>query len=305
MGMGWCTRWCALLAWLAAGALQAAGGGVTEVREQVEASMLVTGRVTITLEGTVSDWTIDQRDRLPAAVAKVIDAAAPGWRFEPILVDGKPAHGSARMSLLVVAERIDDRRFRASIRSGYFGREAVLMAASHSGERSGTSTGEESDQLTAIELKPPRYPVQAIYAGVHGVVYVVVRVDRSGRVQDAVAELVNLRILGSEREMEQARELLAKSALVAARKWTFKPPTRGEWADQERWSARVPVDYRFADDGKPRYGQWESYVSGPRNPIPWEMERLEGFEIAPETLVAGVVHQVGTGMKLLGPLEGG
>src|SRR5690606_37388169 len=113
--------------------------------------------------------------------------------------------------------------------------------------------------------------------GVHGVVYVVVRVDRSGRVQDAVAELVNLRILGSEREMEQARELLAKSALVAARKWTFKPPTRGEWADQERWSARVPVDYRFADDGKPRYGQWESYVPGPRNPIPWEMERLEGF----------------------------
>src|SRR5690606_33715951 len=135
-------------------------------------------------------------------------------------------------------------------------------------------------------------PVQAIYAGVHGGVYVVVRVDRSGRVQDAVAELVNLRILVREREMEQARAVLAKSALVAARKWTFKPPTRGQWAGHGRWSAPFPVDYRFADDGKPRYGQWESYVPGPRNTIPWEMERLEGFEIAPETLVAGVVHQV-------------
>src|SRR5690606_23606087 len=98
-------RWCVLLMWLAAGVAQAAG--MAEVRKQVEATMLVTGRVTITLEGTVRDWTIDQRDKLPPAVANVIDAAAPGWRFEPILLDGKPAHGSARMSLLMVAERVD------------------------------------------------------------------------------------------------------------------------------------------------------------------------------------------------------
>src|SRR5690606_38909801 len=131
------------------------------------------------------------------------------------------------------------------------------------------------------------------------------RVDRTGRVQDAVAEMVNLRVLGTEREMGQMRELLAKSALVAARKWTFHPPTLGEWADQESWAARVPVDYRFIDGGEPGYGRWEAYVPGPRNPIPWEMEGLEGFDIAPDALVAGVVHQVGTGLKLLGPLEGG
>lgn len=297
------TCWCVLLLWLAAGAAQAAG--VAEVREQVEASMLVTGRVTITLEGTVSDWTIDQRDKLPVAVADVIDAAAPGWRFEPILIDGKPAHGSASMSLLMVAERLDARRFRATIRSGYFGREAVMVAARHSDGRSGASTPGESDQLSAIEMKPPEYPVQARYVGAHGVVYVVVRVDRTGRVQDAVAEMVNLRVLGTEREMGQMRELLAKSALVAARKWTFQPPTRGEWAAQESWAARVPVDYRFTDGGEPGYGRWEAYVPGPRNPIPWAMEGLEGFDIAPDALAAGVVHQVGTGLKLLGPLEGG
>ncbi|MGY1519104.1 energy transducer TonB [Luteimonas sp. A482] len=294
---------CVLMLWFVAGAVHAAGAA--EARRQVEASMLVTGRVTITLEGTVSDWTIDQRNKLPPAVANVIDAAAPGWRFEPILVDGKPAHGSARMSLLMLAERVDARRFRVTIRSGYFGREAVLMAARHSAERSGAATRDESDQLSSIEMKPPEYPVQARYAGAHGVVYVVVRVDRTGRVQDAVAEMVNLRVLGTEREMVQMRELLAKSALVAARKWTFQPPTRGEWADQENWSARVPVDYRFADDGEPGYGQWQSYVAGPRNPIPWEMEGLEGFDIAPDALVSGVVHQVGTGLKLLVPLEGG
>ena len=221
------------------------------------------------------------------------------------MVEGKPVHGNARMSLLMVAERIDDRRFRVAIRSGHFGREAVLVEASYSDARPGTATQDAGDQLTAIDLKPPIYPAQARYAGIQGVVYVVVRVDRTGRVQDAVVELVNLRVLGSGREMAQARELLAGSTLAGARKWTFKPPTRGEWVDQEYWSARVPVDYRFVDDGKARYGQWESYVPGPRSPIPWQMESLEGFEIAPEALVAGVVHQIGTGVKLLGPLEGG
>src|SRR5690606_9335402 len=133
-------RWCVLLMWLAAGVAQAAG--MAEVRKQVEATMLVTGRVTITLEGTVRDWTIDQRDKLPPAVANVIDAAAPGWRFEPILLDGKPAHGSARMSLLMVAERVDADRFRVSIRSGYFGREAVSVAARHSGTHEDAPTEE-------------------------------------------------------------------------------------------------------------------------------------------------------------------
>lgn len=304
MGMRHRTCWCVLLLWLAAGVAQAVG--VAEVRRQVEASMLVTGRVTITLEGTVGDWTIDQREKLPPAVANVIDAAAPGWRFEPVLIDGKPAHGSARMSLLMVAERIDDERFRVSIRSAHFGREAVSMAANHSGARSDTATPEESDQLASIELKPPAYPVQALDAGVQGTVYVVVRVDRSGRVQDAVAELVNLRVLGSEREMTRMRGWLAKSALAAARKWTFRPPTRGEWADQGSWSARVPVAYKFTDVKDPGYGQWQSYVPGPRSAVPWVMEGPEGFDdVAPESLVAGVVHQVGTGLKLLGPLEGG
>src|SRR5690606_15668115 len=95
------------------------------VRKQIEGSMLVTGRVTITREGTVGDWTIDRREDLPPAVVNVIDASAPGWRFDLILVDGEPVYGSARMSLRMIAERIDEERFRVSIRDGYFGREGT------------------------------------------------------------------------------------------------------------------------------------------------------------------------------------
>ena len=294
---------CVLLASLASAA---DARNVRAVRKQVEGSMLVTGRVTITQEGTVGDWTIDRREELPPAVVNVIDASAPGWRFEPILIDGKPAHGSARMSLRMVAERVDDERFRVSIRNGYFGREAVLMAKEVAGRPDAPSGEPSGDRVSKVRMDAPHYPQLALRAGVTGTVYLVVRIGRSGEVMDVVAEQVNLRVVGLEREMVRMRDMLARSALAAARRWQFNPPTSGEAAEEPFWSVRVPVDYNIQGVGQPAaYGRWEAYVPGPRVPVPWQMESLEGFDIAPDTLIAGEVYQVGMAMKLLGPLEGG
>lgn len=275
-------------------------------RKQIEGSMLVTGRVTITQAGTVGDWTIDRREDLPPAVLNVIDASAPGWRFEPILVDGKPAHGSARMGLRMVAERVDDERFRVSIRDGYFGREAVRMTGEADVRRDASADAAPTDQVSSVRMSAPRYPDLALAAGVTGTVYLVLRIGPSGEVMDAVPEQVNLRVVGLEREMVRMREMLAKSALAAARRWQFHPPTSGEGAQEPFWLVRVPVDYRIHGVGQPeKYGRWEVYVPGPRMPVPWQMESLEGLDIAPDTLVAGEVHQVGMGLRLLGPLDGG
>lgn len=275
-------------------------------RKQIEGSMLVTGRVTITQAGTVGDWTIDRREDLPPAVLNVIDASAPGWRFEPILVDGKPAHGSARMGLRMVAERVDDERFRVSIRDGYFGREAARMTGEADVQRDASADAAPTDQVSSVRMSAPRYPDLALAAGVTGTVYLVLRIGPSGEVMDAVPEQVNLRVVGLEREMVRMREMLAKSALAAARRWQFHPPTSGEGAQEPFWLVRVPVDYRIHGVGQPEeYGRWEVYVPGPRMPVPWQMESLEGLDIAPDTLVAGEVHQVGMGLRLLGPLDGG
>jgi len=275
-------------------------------RKQIEGSMLVTGRVTITQAGTVGDWTIDRREDLPPAVLNVIDASAPGWRFEPILVDGKPAHGSARMGLRMVAERVDDERFRVSIRDGYFGREAARMTGEADVRRDASADAAPTDQVSSVRMSAPRYPDLALAAGVTGTVYLVLRIGPSGEVMDAVPEQVNLRVVGLEREMVRMREMLAKSALAAARRWQFHPPTSGEGAQEPFWLVRVPVDYRIHGVGQPEeYGRWEVYVPGPRMPVPWQMESLEGLDIAPDTLVAGEVHQVGMGLRLLGPLDGG
>lgn len=274
-------------------------------RRQLEGSMLVTGRVTVTDAGTVAGWTIDRPEDLPPEVVGVIEASAPRWRFEPILVDGSPVHGSARMSLRMVAERLDQERFRVSIRDGYFGREAVRMARRVDGVPEAFADRAPADRVSTARMNAPSYPQQALQAGVTGIVYLVLRVGPSGQVVDAAAEQVNLRVVGVEREMVRMREMLARSALAAARQWQFDPPAGEESGAEPFRSVRVPVDYSISGGERSGYGQWQVYVPGPRQPVPWLMDSIEGAGVAPDALVAGEVHQVGMGLRLLGPLEGG
>lgn len=289
-------RWILLLSALFAGAaLQAAP---QSVRKQVEASMLVTGKVAIEQDGTVSGWEVDQRDKLPPGVVRLVDHAVPLWKFEPVLLDGKPTRGKARMSLLLVADPLEDGRFELSIRGGHFGRDA--MSRDERQQR-----GLDRDWVSGLQMQPPAYPMRAQNMGAEGVVYLVVRVGRQGTVEDVAVEQVNLRTVGTEQQMQTMRDVFAKSAMAAARAWIFQTPTQGEWAAAEDWTVRVPVDYRFVDSRVARYGQWEAYVPGPRAPVPWRMENLEGFDIPPDALIAGEVHQVGAGLKLLTPLQGG
>ena len=45
--------------------------------------MLVTGWVIIEADGAVGRLDIDQREKLPAAVAELIDKASGGWKLNP------------------------------------------------------------------------------------------------------------------------------------------------------------------------------------------------------------------------------
>lgn len=286
------------LAWLLAlFATSAFAQSPSEVRKQVEASMLVTGHVLIEPDGSVSGWEIDQREKLPPAVAELVENSAPAWRFEPVVVDGVQRKAKARMSLRVMVSQLEERdAYRLSIVGGYFGGDAITPA-----ERQ-----EQKDSLSALELKPPVYPMQALRMGARGTAYVVVKVGRGGKVADAYVEQVNLKVVGSEYEMRRMRNILSSSALQATKKWSFRAPLEGEQADDDFWYARVPVEYAFHGDEAPGYGEWESYVPGPRQDAPWKsLEDLDGFDGSPDVLVAGEVYEIGKGRKLLTPLDGG
>ncbi|TWT22587.1 hypothetical protein FQY83_06120 [Luteimonas marina] len=265
-----------------------------EIPEQAELSMLVTGMVLVEPDGSVSGWEIDQREKLPDFVVNLIENSAPVWRFEPVLVDGQPRKAKALMSLRVVANRLDEGNYRIAIQSGYFGKDAI----SDPRERWRQTA---SDEIRSLKLAPPKYPMDALVEGVRGTVYLVVRVNRQGAVADVAVEQVDLRVIGTERQMNAMRNTLAKPALVAARRWTFEVPTTGESADNEYWSVRVPVDYQFAGE-KQKYGEWQAYIPGPRQEVPWVGEDPDSGE-SPDAMVAGGVYEVGKGLKLLTPLQ--
>lgn len=239
-GMG---RWLAFACLL--GIACTAGAGIKEVRQQVEASMLVTGAIIIEPEGAVEKLDIDQRDKLPEAVIGLVEKAAAGWKFEPILMDGVARRGKARMSLRVVANKLPNGDFQVALRGSHFGDEAI----------SPEERQQRNDSVRSIKLQPPAYPGGAARLGAQGTVYLVVKVGRDGTVADVITEQVNLGFVGDERLMQQARDAFSEASLVAARKWTFQPPTEGlRWMRRSgwcacRWTTRCPGRRRRAMAG--------------------------------------------------------
>ncbi len=268
------------------------GNGPGAVRKQVEASMLLTGTILVGPQGHVAEHSIDQPDKVPKEVLDFVMQNIAEWKFEPTLLDGNPVSVRNKMSVRLIAKRMEDGKVRAYISGVDFQPSSSQM--------------EEGAQIASQTMTPPSFPMQAGQAGVQGTVYLVIRVGRDGRVEDLIPEQVNLKIVASEDDMRHWREVFARSAMKVARQWVFTPPVRGESADSPFWSVRVPVDYKFHGEAEKKYGEWDAYVPGPRQEIPWKnWNDQPGF--SPDALVAGGVQQVGGngGLRLLTPLSDG
>jgi TonB family protein len=280
-----------LLGLLVAFACHAGGPGA--VRKQIESSMLVTGWVLIDPDGSVTKLEIDGQEKLPAGVVKLIEQGGASWRFEPVLIDGVARKAKARMSLRVVAKKVDADLYQLSIRSGYFGEEA--------------QTPEEyvarPDAIKPLTMKPPFYPENAARMGGRGTVYVVLKIARDGSVQETFAEQVNLQVIGSENQMASMRTIFSKAALSAAKKWTFQPPVAGGSPNETGWVVRVPVEFQFHGYERPTYGQWDSYVPGPTQRAPWDANAMD--EQAPDAMIAGMLYDARNSLRLLTPLHPG
>ena len=274
--------WMGLLLVSCVGAVWAGGPGA--VRKQVESSLLVKGTIDLHADGSVAGYALDKPDAVPEGIVGMIARAVPMWRFEPIEITSGATRVRANMSMRIVAKKTDGGDFTVQIRGAqFFGQE-----------RPGES-------VTSAKLQPPAYPEMAARSGVGGTVYTVVKIGRDGRVEDAIVEQVNLRVISNAKGMEQWRAVLAKAALRAVKDWTFKPPTKGEEMGEPYWAARVPIDFVAPDQRLPQDGQWEAYVPGPRQTASWISDD-SGAEAA-DALAGGGLYPMGNGPRLLTALN--
>ena len=155
-----------------------------------------------------------------------------------------------------------------------------------------------STQKVVQHMQPPVYPTEALRMGGKGIVYLHISYGPDGKVTQVYARQVNLRVLGTEAQMEHMRNLFAEASIRVARRWVFAPPTTGKEAERAVWSVVVPVDFRLSGEAGPRPGEWETYVPGPiRNP-PGQLGNplAEG---SPDALPDSGVFSVKQGARLL------
>lgn len=281
--------------------LPSSAGAVTasEVRKHLEYSLLVKGEIETNAEGEVSSVNVEKPEKFPPGLVDYVKQQVSGWKFEPVLVAGKPARARSSMSLLVVAKKLANKDVSIGIRNASFGRQEL----------------KEGEFVSPLDKKPPVYPRGLAAKGVSGTVYVLLKVGRDGTVEDAAVEKVNLRVLAKEHVMESWRAALSEAALETLTTWRFSVPTTGEYADDQAWSIWAPVDFELvnakgepvdgngnviADDG---YGKWKTYVRGPSRPILWLAEDRPGF--SSDSLEEGGVYMAEDekGPKLLTPLD--
>jgi hypothetical protein len=235
-----------LLMSLGASLAHADRGSASDVRKTVEMTMRVTGHVSIAADGQVAGYTLDRPKALPAPVKNNIAKTLPTWRFEPAQPGDGAGEARLPMALSLRASPTPDGSYRLRIVAAHFGEQSVASLPRR------------------LSMQPPKYPGAALAKGYTGVAYILLRVGADGRVADAAAEQVNMYAYGTQSEMEEARDLLAKASLQAAKRWRFAASAPSEAAVKPFWHARVPVAFSFSDHQSPAYGQWRSYVPGPR-----------------------------------------
>ena len=256
------------------------GNGARELRKQAEASMLLTGTVEVTQQGALRSFQLDHPEQIELVVRDFVERNMKGWSFEVgPLPEGISASATIRnsMSILVVAKPVEGDTYELRLGAIHFRPKDP---------EAGTEFGYGKNRA-------PVYPRVAGNARVEGKVFLLIKISPDGTVADVLAEQVNLGVVArNEKEMERWRAMLAASAVKAARLWTFTIPTRGELAHKPFHLVRVPVEYSIQRSKQPGYGEWASYIPGPRHLNQWEhAEDNPGF--APDALAAnGGVYSI-------------
>ncbi len=286
-----------VVAALLAAAFAAKAGHKDRLIEKAEMSMVVGGSIEMRADGSVASYSIDHSEKLSQAVTQLVGAQVAQWRFEPVLVDGKPVAARTNMSLRIVAKPVDDKNFNVRIQS-----------ASFSGGRDGAD-----DRLSVLKKTSLAPMVQALMStGLDAAdLYLALKIDTDGKVMDAIVEQVNLPGLATDRELAWLSKVLGQATVKVVRQWTFNVPERGP-EGEPYWSGTLPVTFRMSNSGssppaEAGYGEWRMYVPGPCTPIPWRKLEKGGVDdrcsndAAPE----GVLSLDNAGPKLLTPLMQG
>lgn len=212
--------------------------GIARASQDPVLELTGTGMLEVGPDGSVLDYAL-QSD-LDPDVAALVDRTVRSWRFEPVLVDGRPVVAVTRMQL----------RLEAIPRGDAY---ALRVADVWLGAPDPTN------------IPPPAYPAAALEEDIGAQVTLLLQVDAAGRVRDVHVEQVSLSDTAGKRT-ERIRESFASASRKAALGWTYD---MGELIDGEPVAAQFRVPVTFAPNRTNGWSEREDFIPGPRHPSPW------------------------------------
>lgn len=241
------------LVWMAALLPFAALAGDSADAPRKEASLLLTGSITVAPDGSVSKYSIDHADKVPEGAMGMIRNLVPAWRFVPTRRDGKAVSVRADMSIRLLARKMDGDKYGIGIADANFTDPNAVLP-------------ELTSSAAAI-----KYPPAAIRQRLEATAYVLMQIDAKGKVVQSAIEQINLRADGSKGQMRRWRELFARSVESYMERIQFRVPS--EALNKEGFVvARWPVTFVLGRSSEKVYGKWTSYMPGPRKSVPWAGE---------------------------------
>lgn len=210
--------------------------------------MTADGVVQIAPDGHVSDYRLN--DGLSPTIAELVRKSVMGWRFEPVVVDGRAVVAKTAMQIELSAEPAAGKADEFVVR--------VTEVKFGSPKRAGG--------------RPPHYPEQAAHAGLTAKTVVAIRLDGDGKVVEAVPYQTHLSTqFPGENQAQRWRHLFEQESVSAAKTWRFDVTeiVDGKSADG---TVLVPVVYYLSRTPRSNSGMWQSYFAGPVHEIPWRKQ---------------------------------
>jgi hypothetical protein len=245
--------------------------------------MVASGEVQIAPDGRVSDYRLESQ--LAPAVAELVNRAVRGWRFEPILQDGKPVIAKSALRMRLTAER-------AAKDSDSF---VVRVVGIEFGAPDRTSGG-----------KPPRYPDAAVSARLNAKVMLALRLDETGKVVEAVPYQTSLGARArSERDAEKWRRLFERASIAAAKTWHYDL-TETIGGKRIGTYALAPIVFSVIphDQVANQQDRWQGYIPGPIHELPWDFGRSDSADDPASRLADGEATALNSRFRLVDDVVG-
>jgi TonB family protein len=209
-----------------------------------EFRLAVVGELVVGPDGTVRDYSLEAGQA--PLIENLIEKSVTAWKFEPVLMDGKPVVAKTRMSLSILASPAGD-DYALRVDDVWFG-----------------------DFKSTGKTIPPRYPKAALKEGVEARVLLTARVDASGKVVDVHPYQTSLSRKGHEARW---RRLFEAASMEAARQWTYEPD-QFDGRPQALTTVQIPLEFTLVQGSTKKemaaHGRrWRTYLPGPVTPAPW------------------------------------